>query len=702
MRLAPAVAALLVASASGAAWAQIDNTAIPCGSSATYYPFGHRWVRSANTSVNPIDVYGVGYHQHTVGSADISNATEQDAVDRAADAWTYWSCPGSTNASVALGRDTDSPTAPLEAEEENYILWIESSTTWNAEFQGSSTTIAMTTTSSYPDGAYIVDADMAFNGANYQFRAKASDGSGNPTGSYTGCSSGSTCYDVESVALHEFGHFLGFNHVQCTDALMYPSGTPTGGFLDLTHHEGTGLCAVYPPRNTSSTSAEWGEFCDANADCNTGTNKLCIISPDYPGHGWCTKSCTADTDCPTAYKCELLDITNLSSQKYCKPGLRASAVADTPVAADPETGDSLDMCSLCTDGNQCSNGICVAPDEESETGICTILCEGNENCPSDMECFGASETDDGVCWPTGNTCNGGSPGQLVNLNELCYLNINNNEQFAPCAAGLICAVFPSIDGVQQGACVPVCSTGADCPDDYQTCCFGVDNAGHCVETAGSSSFGACFEIQNEGEPCVLAEQSICQDDLICTYFNYDSCGNNCATLAKCYQLCAGDDDCENTQTCIDNVADICCDTGDLEDEICTPGANDKLGLGVECHENSDCDSNLCLRHDGEAACSRSCNAVTQSGCPNEDADTTGDGRADGGFDCISVQGEGRCWPNDGPLGAPQPDAPKTDPGGCFCAASPAVPLDWAWAAGVWGMLLVGWRRRASGRGRSPS
>jgi len=54
-------------------------------------------------------------------------------------------------------------------------------------------------------------SDIEFNAVHFDWRYSDS-----------GCTGGDAgCYDLLTVAIHEVGHWFGFAHVLCTDAVMY-------------------------------------------------------------------------------------------------------------------------------------------------------------------------------------------------------------------------------------------------------------------------------------------------------------------------------------------------------------------------------------------------------------------------------------------------------------------------------------------------
>ncbi len=678
--LAPAAAALLgVLVAPGLAAAQ----SLDCTGTPTFYPRGDRWatVPQSGTPIRPAPIV---YHVATSGtssSSDLAGSTAaQDAVNRAAASWNAVSCSSTVKPSVALGAGTPITAATTGS---NDIYWIESG--WTAD----SATIAQTLNNRYIETGYDLEADMEFNGEDFSFRARDSGGT------WHGCSTTGTnagkCYDVEVVALHELGHFLGFDHVQCSDAVMFPRADPTSTLVTLSANETTGLCALYPPRtSTTTTTRDFGERCDGTAATTCRSPLQCVLAGT---DGWCSSQCGADSDCPTGYVCST---RQSNSQSFCKPGPHNTGlVAQPPVAGPPS-----DFCQPCTSGSQCSNGLCTT-DGHSSTGICTEPCDAQNLCPLGMSCVTVGSSD--ICWPnSGTDCTSNTP--PGGLGDQCYDQAAN--AFTACAGELICFVYQPRPEGQVGACVTYCNdSDAPCPVANQTCCYGVDDQyGNCISTPPAGPHhGGCFAIRTEGQSCAAPEDSICTTGTSCFYFDTNK------DAAKCYRTCDSGA-CGSGQTCVSftgagNVSvSLCCKTGTgvAGQPTCQPATPTKLDVGVECHSNADCDSNVCVTYGGTAACSQPCNATTGIGCPG-DIDVNGDGQTDGGFVCKSITSlnGAYCWPKVAPVAPYVPPPPAASPsGGCCNAANrPVRPEDVVVDVATWlaAAAVLAWRRRRARR-----
>jgi uncharacterized protein (TIGR03382 family) len=117
-------------------------------------------------------------------------------------------------------------------------------------WDGDSTAIATTTTTSVTATGQILDADIELNDPGFAFTT--SDGPPcAPTGPRVGC----VAYDVQNTVTHEAGHTMGLGHSTDPNATMYafaPNGDTSKRIL---HPDDVkGICEIYPKDGPTSVS----------------------------------------------------------------------------------------------------------------------------------------------------------------------------------------------------------------------------------------------------------------------------------------------------------------------------------------------------------------------------------------------------------------------------------------------------------------
>jgi hypothetical protein len=104
-------------------------------------------------------------------------------------------------------------------------------------FRNVSNGSALATTYSWFSGSRIVDADIVFWDAGFQF--------------VTGTSGCSNAFFIEDIATHEFGHALGLGHSTVSTATMYPSiSTCSQESRTLDPDDIAAVLSLYPPSAT--------------------------------------------------------------------------------------------------------------------------------------------------------------------------------------------------------------------------------------------------------------------------------------------------------------------------------------------------------------------------------------------------------------------------------------------------------------------
>ena len=98
--------------------------------------------------------------------------------------------------------------------------------------------VAITLTRFVPSTGEIVDADIVFNNASFDFEI-IEEG--------TACGNNSMKHDLMNTLVHEVGHFVGFAHVADANATMFQNAMNCETKKrDLENDDQSGLCSVYP------------------------------------------------------------------------------------------------------------------------------------------------------------------------------------------------------------------------------------------------------------------------------------------------------------------------------------------------------------------------------------------------------------------------------------------------------------------------
>lgn len=355
------------------------------------------------------------------------------------------------------------------------------------------------------------------------------------------------------------------------------------------------------------------------------------------------------------------------------------------------TTTAIDFCAPCTNGDQCSTGLCLIPDGNT-IGTCTQTCSSSVACPTGFSCVSSSGSTNQICQPEdASTCPSIYAGTA--LNDQCIFPVstsNPNLVQRVCQSGLTCMVYPS--GV--GACLTLCSSidpNYSCAAS-ETCCFGIDSNHYCAASTSTQNIGGCIEIQAVGESCTDPNQSVCASGAGCMY-------TTSLTDSRCYTLCDGNSTyCSTGGICVEvHGVNVCCNAnsyvnGSISTCVPAPGKC-LLGVGVACDSDDECKQSLCLHNGKKSACSMRCSSDSQ--CPGDDDDVNEDGVADGGSSCITFPGSlNYCWPKLGPASKPNCalDAEEASTtGGCSCQAiAPSLPV---WLVAWGGLTLRLWRRR---------
>ena len=192
--------------------------------------------------------------------------------------------------------------------------------------------------------------------------------------------------DIESIAVHEVGHFVGFDH-PCVDeaetdclSINESALSPfyTGGeFHDLGPDDELAMIDIYPSNNDSSCTGPFGlhEICED--DCACIDDLFCGNQEDTTR---CSLPCSnQNTNCPSSFTCELTvpDATTGMARGICKKIIKDRY---------------LEPGMVCEVSNQCASGDCgLVPGLNRQ--VCLKRCEHQKDCSSGKFCY------DGFCLP---------------------------------------------------------------------------------------------------------------------------------------------------------------------------------------------------------------------------------------------------------------------------------------------------------------
>jgi hypothetical protein len=181
----------------------------------------------------------------SVGSADVTDSSDEVALRNAIDAWN--DAGQSTarlveNASPAEQSRTDWATDSI------HLMTFDENNS-SGYFPSGSGIVALTPLEFFTSGS-ITDADVLFNGKDFRFTTNGTAGR----------------FDIQDVATHELGHLLGLDHSGVAGATMYPYVDPTiilhrSLGMDDIH----GLRHMYPSVNFASITGNLKRNADQTA-----------------------------------------------------------------------------------------------------------------------------------------------------------------------------------------------------------------------------------------------------------------------------------------------------------------------------------------------------------------------------------------------------------------------------------------------------
>jgi hypothetical protein len=162
--------------------------------------------------------------------------TADEVIRAAFSAWLLANCGGGAHPSIQMW-DLDEIAGPMVCDHPEYNKHSPNANVWmfrdhDWPYPGENNTLALTTITFDPPTGRILDADVEIN----SFKVELTVSTDHPVD------------DLQSIATHEAGHFLGLGHSLAKGATMNASYNPrTTDFRTLSADDVAGICAIYPP-----------------------------------------------------------------------------------------------------------------------------------------------------------------------------------------------------------------------------------------------------------------------------------------------------------------------------------------------------------------------------------------------------------------------------------------------------------------------
>jgi Matrixin len=217
----------------------------------------------------------ITFHLHRKGSSNLAVENSAKVIEKTFASWSDRTCPGGQSASLLFvrGEDVDLP----EPREPTYVpngsnLNVIFFRNDNWPYKGIDGTLATTSVNFDRDTGEIYDADIAVNSASNVVTIGTQQ----------------VVFDLESIMVHEAGHFVGLNHSDDPSALMYASYAQGSINRVLQEDDLKGLCNAYPTtRSAVCTTAQPGP--DKNGCCAVAPNgRNSALTATLTGLGLCS------------------------------------------------------------------------------------------------------------------------------------------------------------------------------------------------------------------------------------------------------------------------------------------------------------------------------------------------------------------------------------------------------------------------------
>ncbi len=283
-----------------------------------YVPQDYKW---AETDLP------LSYRIDPDGAPGVQDGSDAIAIRSAFATWEAVAC-----SNLAFEEQAWIEPAVVNRDMTNRVFWAKDQAKWNA-VGGRPSTLALTFVFYSNADQRANDADIIMNGVDWNWSTA------------TGMT-GNQVADIETVVLHEIGHFFGLGHTNDVNAVMFPRNVASIRRLPAMD-DIDGACALY---SNGMSLAPVGAQCMGNADC---ASSVCV---EDETDKYCSQQCTPSqaNNCPPDFTCE-----GTSSGDFCRKNL---------------TSDEL--CDQCNRTDQCNSGLCLSvPGFNNFRSFCTRACD---------------------------------------------------------------------------------------------------------------------------------------------------------------------------------------------------------------------------------------------------------------------------------------------------------------------------------------
>jgi hypothetical protein len=191
----------------------------------------------------------IPYRFHAAGSQYFEDSDLRMTVRRAFDTWESVECEdGPTSLAFKQGKDITSDPDEGEAAPLDFGIYFRDDA-WPEQ----ASDIALSRVNAFARSGMIAGANIEVNTAQKTFRLSNSDRGE---------------FDLQSVMIHEVGHYLGLDHSSDPDSIMVtnycngesPCSKSTDSLRTLGEDDIAAVCRLYPPKNSSTAQ----EGCSAS------------------------------------------------------------------------------------------------------------------------------------------------------------------------------------------------------------------------------------------------------------------------------------------------------------------------------------------------------------------------------------------------------------------------------------------------------